>query len=136
MTSLVRFRTVALLSALAVLLALAGSAAGKPTAPASTAVEKAPTDTAVFFAADGLRQDLVAHYAADGLMPTMSSFLRHGVSATDNGLLTQAPQLTELVRQTGVEVSGTFRPTALPYRQADVVTHQIADPERTHREPE
>ena len=32
MTSLVRFRTVALLSALAVLLALAGSAAGKPTA--------------------------------------------------------------------------------------------------------
>ena len=94
MTSPVRFRTVALLSALAVLLALAGSAAGKPTAAASTAAEKPKTDTAVLFAADGLRQDIVARYAAQGLLPTMSEFLKKGASATRNGLLTQAPPNT------------------------------------------
>ena len=94
MASLVRFRSVALLGAIAALLVLSAAAAGRSTATASTAVEKAPIDTAVFFAADGLRQDLVAHYAADGLLPTMSSFLRHGVSARDNGLLTQAPSNT------------------------------------------
>ena len=72
MTAPVRFRSVALLSALAVLLVLVGPAAGKPTAAASTAAEKAKTDTAVLFAADGLRQDIVARYAAQGLLPTMS----------------------------------------------------------------
>ena len=53
-----------------------------------------------------------------------------------SGLLTQAPELAELVRQGGVEIPRTFRATALPYRQADIVTHQVADPKRTHREPE
>ena len=54
------------------------AAAGKPTAAASTAARQAQTDTAVFFAADGLRQDIVARYAAHGLLPTMSSFLKKG----------------------------------------------------------
>ena len=94
MTSPVRFRSIVLLSAIAVLLVLVGPAAGRPTAAASTAAEKASTDTAVFFAADGLRQDIVARYAADGLLPTMSSFLKKGVLATGNGLLTQAPPNT------------------------------------------
>ena len=49
---------------------------------------------AVFFTADGMRQDIVAKYAAKGLMPTMSKFLKHGISATGNGLLTQAPPNT------------------------------------------
>jgi 2',3'-cyclic-nucleotide 2'-phosphodiesterase (5'-nucleotidase family) len=92
--SLVRFRSVGLLCAIATLLVLLAAAAGRSTATASTAVEQAPTDKAVFFAADGLRQDLVAHYSADGLLPTMSNFLRRGVSAKDNGLLTQAPPNT------------------------------------------
>jgi 2',3'-cyclic-nucleotide 2'-phosphodiesterase (5'-nucleotidase family) len=52
------------------------------------------TDTAVFFTADGLRQDLVAKYAAKGLLPTMSSFLKKGTSATGNGILTEAPPNT------------------------------------------
>ncbi len=47
-----------------------------------------PTDKAVFFAADGMRQDLVEKYADAGLMPTMREFLRHGASATGGGLLT------------------------------------------------
>ena len=53
MASLVRFRFVALLSAIAVLLVLATPAAGTLTAAASNsaaAKEKAPEDTAVFFA--------------------------------------------------------------------------------------
>ena len=49
---------------------------------------------AVFFAADGMRQDLVAKYAARGLMPTMAEFLRKGTKASGNGLLTQAPPNT------------------------------------------
>ncbi len=53
-----------------------------------------PTDKAVFFAADGMRQDLVEKYADRGLMPTMREFLRHGASATGGGLLTEAPPNT------------------------------------------
>jgi 2',3'-cyclic-nucleotide 2'-phosphodiesterase (5'-nucleotidase family) len=49
---------------------------------------------AVFFASDGLRQDLVASYAAQGLMPTMGQFLKKGSYASGNGLLTQAPPNT------------------------------------------
>ena len=49
---------------------------------------------AVFFASDGLRQDLVASYASQGLMPTMGSFLKKGSYATGNGMLTQAPPNT------------------------------------------
>ncbi|MPV37274.1 5'-nucleotidase C-terminal domain-containing protein [Georgenia subflava] len=51
-------------------------------------------DKAVFFASDGLRQDLVEEYARDGLMPEMRSLLRHGTRAADGGLLTQAPPNT------------------------------------------
>jgi 2',3'-cyclic-nucleotide 2'-phosphodiesterase (5'-nucleotidase family)/predicted AlkP superfamily phosphohydrolase/phosphomutase len=53
-----------------------------------------PADRAVFFASDGLRQDLVRKYAGQGLMPTMRDFLRKGASASGNGLLTQAPPNT------------------------------------------
>ena len=97
MSSLVRFRFVALMGAISVLLVLAAPAAGTLTAAASSsaaAKEKAPEDTAVFFTADGLRQDIVAKYAAKGLLPTMSSFLKKGTSASSNGLLTQAPPNT------------------------------------------
>ena len=51
-------------------------------------------DNAVFFAADGMRQDLVARYASKGLMPTMGSMLRGGTYASGNGLLTEAPPNT------------------------------------------
>jgi len=51
-------------------------------------------DKAVYFAADGMRQDAVASYVDQGLMKTMGSFLKHGVRASGNGLLTQAPPNT------------------------------------------
>lgn len=49
---------------------------------------------AVYFASDGLRQDLVEKYADQGVMPTMKSFLKRGVKARGNGMLTQAPPNT------------------------------------------
>lgn len=52
------------------------------------------TDKAVFFASDGLRQDLVEKYADKGLLPTMASFLRTGTRAKGDGMLTQAPPNT------------------------------------------
>ncbi len=48
----------------------------------------------IFFASDGLRQDLVEEFADDGLMPAMKKLLRSGVMAADGGLLTQAPTNT------------------------------------------
>lgn len=54
----------------------------------------APTDKAVYFASDGLRQDLVEKYADEGVMPTMKKFLRNGVKARGHGMLTQAPPNT------------------------------------------
>ena len=52
------------------------------------------TSKAVYFASDGLRQDLVEKYADQGVMPTMKKFLRNGVKARGNGMLTQAPPNT------------------------------------------
>ena len=85
-------RLIALAIALliAAVLAPTAGAHGKKHGPGSGS----SAGKAVFFAADGMRQDLVAKYAAQGLMPTMQRFLRHGVSATDGGLLTQAPPNT------------------------------------------
>ncbi|HSF26385.1 MAG TPA: alkaline phosphatase family protein, partial [Actinomycetes bacterium] len=61
---------------------------------ATATAAASPTDTAVFFAADGLRQDLVAQYAAEGELPTMAEMLKKGTSASDAGLLTEAPPNT------------------------------------------
>ncbi len=49
---------------------------------------------ALFFVADGLRQDLVENYAAHGRMPEVRSLLKKGTAAKDGGLLTQAPPNT------------------------------------------
>lgn len=64
-------------------------AAGEP-APASVS----KNEKVIFFTSDGLRQDLVEEYAAQGLMPAISKLLRSGVKASDGGLLTQAPPNT------------------------------------------
>jgi len=74
--------------------ALLASLAAAPAAAAPPPGKGAPSDTAVFFVADGLRQDIVAKYAAQGLLPTMSSFLKNGTKASGNGILTQAPPNT------------------------------------------
>ena len=77
--------------------ALAGLAAGAANSAAVKTTKdkpKASIERAVFFAADGMRQDIVERYAKQGLMPTMSEFLKKGTSAKGNGLLTQAPPNT------------------------------------------
>ena len=100
MTSYARTRSIVLLSVVTLLsglmaapVAAAPVRTGGAAAPA-TAAPKPPTNKALFFASDGLRQDLVQKYAAQGVMPTMAGFLKGGMSATGNGLLTQAPPNT------------------------------------------
>src|SRR5262245_38108038 len=85
-----RRRAAALVTAIAVAAGLLAvpDAVGSPAAAAPT-----PTK-AVFFAADGLRQDIVERYVAEGGMPTMGEFLKKGTSASGGGLLTQAPPNT------------------------------------------
>ena len=62
---------------------------------AVNSAQSAPTvNSLVFFAADGMRQDKVAQYAAQGLMPTMAGLIQNGVMAGGGGLLTQAPPNT------------------------------------------
>jgi 2',3'-cyclic-nucleotide 2'-phosphodiesterase (5'-nucleotidase family) len=62
---------------------------------AFAAPDKAPgQNKVIFFASDGMRQDLVESYAAQGLMPTMRKLLQAGSRAADGGLLTQAPPNT------------------------------------------
>jgi predicted AlkP superfamily phosphohydrolase/phosphomutase len=48
----------------------------------------------IFFASDGLRQDLVALYSRRGDMRNLEDLLRHGAKAGDSGLLTQSPPNT------------------------------------------
>ena len=84
---------VVLVSLLASPLAMARGLGGAAAPAAPDGATKA-SSKAVYFAADGLRQDLVKRYADDGLMPTMRGFLRTGVKATGNGMLTQAPPNT------------------------------------------
>ena len=88
--SMTRSRPVAVLLGLALLVTLVA-------APAATAAPKAgpaKADSALFFVADGLRQDVVARYVADGALPAFGELLKKGASASDGGLLTQAPPNT------------------------------------------
>ncbi|MFN8469963.1 MAG: hypothetical protein U0X20_30695, partial [Caldilineaceae bacterium] len=46
---------------------------------------------AIFFVADGMRQDMVEKYAGQrNTMPNMRTLLRNGVKAAGDGLLTEA----------------------------------------------
>jgi len=61
---------------------------------APSAQAKPTADKLVFFVSDGLRQDMVEKYAAQGMMPAMNKFFQKGIQAADYGLLTQAPPNT------------------------------------------
>ncbi len=82
-----RTRLVALISVVLLLVSIVPTASAARPSPIGSA-------KAVFFAADGLRQDKVEAYAKLGLMPTMAQFLKKGTKAADHGLLTQAPPNT------------------------------------------
>jgi len=63
--------------------------------PAMAGPAEAPSsgpkvDKLIFFAADGLRQDLVQSYAAKGLLPAMKALIQTGTMAADGGALGQA----------------------------------------------
>jgi 2',3'-cyclic-nucleotide 2'-phosphodiesterase (5'-nucleotidase family) len=48
----------------------------------------------IFFASDGMRQDLIEEFADKRSMPTFTRLLRTGAKASDGGMLTQAPPNT------------------------------------------
>ncbi|MDQ3003821.1 MAG: 5'-nucleotidase C-terminal domain-containing protein [Chloroflexota bacterium] len=68
--------------------------AGVLAAPGEAPLAAPGKDQVIFFASDGLRQDMVEDFASQGLMPTMAKLLRSGAKAADDGLLTQAPPNT------------------------------------------
>ncbi|MFN0155085.1 MAG: 5'-nucleotidase C-terminal domain-containing protein [Gaiella sp.] len=81
----------------AVALIVAATALTATMAGASTAARAGDKDgeaKVVFFAADGLRQDIVEGYARRGGVRTMGELLRKGIKARGDGLLTQAPPNT------------------------------------------
>ena len=85
-----RYRIPVLLTVVAVLLSLA---------PAATSAAKPPktssplSDKAIFFAADGMRPDMMERYAAEGAMPTYADLMATGVRG-DNGLIQAFPPNT------------------------------------------
>jgi 2',3'-cyclic-nucleotide 2'-phosphodiesterase (5'-nucleotidase family) len=86
-------RTLSIMIVLAILVSLFTTAAVSPQAGTNQA--KGPSaDKVIFFAADGLRQDLVEKYAAEGSLTGLEALLRTGSRAAGNGLLTQAPPNT------------------------------------------
>ena len=89
---------IALFGVASLLLTVLGPVTAAPSSgggtPAGGSDATLPNGRAVFFAADGLRQDLVARHVANGLLPAMGSLLRNGSQASGSGLLTQAPPNT------------------------------------------
>jgi 2',3'-cyclic-nucleotide 2'-phosphodiesterase (5'-nucleotidase family) len=85
-----RIRAGAIVAGLLTLLLGAGAGA----ASTQRAAADDDGDPVIFFASDGLRQDLVERYADRGVMPTMRNLLRRGAHADDDGLLTQSPPNT------------------------------------------
>jgi 2',3'-cyclic-nucleotide 2'-phosphodiesterase (5'-nucleotidase family) len=79
-------RVVSIAVAISMLLSPLG---GAP--PSATAGSAPKQDTAIFFVSDGMRQDLVESFAAQGLLPAFGAMLKQGARAADGGLLTQAP---------------------------------------------
>ncbi len=64
-------------------------------APAESALNRdSKGEKVIFFAADGLRQDLIEEFADRRSMPVFNKLLRSGAKAGDGGLLTQAPTNT------------------------------------------
>ncbi len=64
----------------------------------ATGLAKPPTDQplttkAVFFAADGMRPDMMENYAMQGYMPTYAAMMQHGVKG-ENGLVQAFPPNT------------------------------------------
>lgn len=87
-----------LISALAVgLLGAASTAAPASSASSDDDERRDRNQPVLFFAADGLRQDIVERYAAErrgGAVPNLARLVKRGASADGGGMLTQAPPNT------------------------------------------
>lgn len=66
---------------------------GAAPATGAAAPASASTDKVIFFAADGMRPDLMERYVAEGLLPTYADLLASGVRG-DNGLIQAFPPNT------------------------------------------
>ena len=76
--------------------ALVGAAALILTIASGTATAKRdgrPVDRVVMFASDGMRPDLMKHYARQGYMPTYRRLMRHGATGA-NGMIQAFPPNT------------------------------------------
>lgn len=88
------WRAIVVLSIFALLLSPIASSAAPLTSNDGDRGHKPKTDSVIFFAADGLRQDLVEKYADQRALPTFEKLLRTGAKAADGGLMAGAPPNT------------------------------------------
>lgn len=79
--------------AAAVLVVLLVSLGAARAGAAKSSPSKPSADRVVFYSSDGMRPDLMQHYAAAGLMPTYKELMRQGVRG-DNGLEQSFPPNT------------------------------------------
>jgi 2',3'-cyclic-nucleotide 2'-phosphodiesterase (5'-nucleotidase family) len=85
-------RTRSVFLSIFLLVALLTTAAA-PAAQAPLAEQAALTEKVVFFAADGMRPDLMERFAAEGIMPTYQTMIAEGVVG-ENGLVQAFPPNT------------------------------------------
>ena len=87
--SLLRLFSILLIVSMLAMPAAALAASGTAAPDSQSSGEKV-----IFFASDGLRQDMVEAFADQRLLPAMTRLLRTGARPSDGGLLTQAPPNT------------------------------------------
>ncbi|MBI3174691.1 MAG: 5'-nucleotidase C-terminal domain-containing protein [Chloroflexi bacterium] len=87
-------RFISAILALTLLVAPMEAFASSTTGPRQDRHERDDETSVIFFASDGMRQDLVESFAGQGMMPAMKKLLNSGARAADGGLLTQAPTNT------------------------------------------
>lgn len=85
-------RVFSVLMTLAIVFSLFAATAAVPAKNAAPPA-KPSAERVIFFAADGMRPDLMEKYVAEGVMPTYSDLLAKGVSG-DNGLVQAFPPNT------------------------------------------
>lgn len=89
-----RGRLLTALLAFVLTIATVAPVSAAPVGPKDRGAKDRGGDPTLLFAADGMRQDLIQRYVDDHRLRGFADMLRHGVSARDGGMLTQAPPNT------------------------------------------
>jgi 2',3'-cyclic-nucleotide 2'-phosphodiesterase (5'-nucleotidase family)/predicted AlkP superfamily phosphohydrolase/phosphomutase len=84
---------IALVAALALAAVVSIGARSAPISTTGT-TSTTPPPKVILFSSDGMRQDLVEQYAADGAVTTFAEHLANGTKASDNGMLQGFPPNT------------------------------------------